>query len=212
MRAVLRPWSVSAMAVTMLFAGCSQSTTAPISDGAGAAKESAAAVETVTAKTAFWPMYKSARSWAPDAVILGLRPKEVTGFKNDAGKAAMWEATFASPSLHQYVVDTYAITTVLPDVHKGVSGGLRLPWGGQTRDAMPIDPSAFNTDSDAAYATAAADAAAWLKKNPDKKLSALQLGNVYKLHAPVWYVMWGDTKSGYIVYVDAASGKVLQNK
>ena len=209
MGGVLKPWAVSTVAVAMLFlAGCSQSSSP--SGEAPAAAAPAGPPKLVTGNTAFGPMYKAARSWAPDLVILGIEAKDIPGFQNDAGKAAMWQATFASPSLHKYRVDSYAIATVLPDIHKGASAGLGLPWPGATRDAMPIDPSAFPVDSDAAYTAASADAADWLKKNPDKKPSSVGLVNAYKFHTPVWYVVWGDKKSGYIAYVDAMSGKVLK--
>jgi hypothetical protein len=124
----------------------------------------------------------------------------------------MWQAALASPSLHHYRVYSYAIANVSPDVHKGVIAGLRLPWSGATRDAMPIELAGFNVDSDAAYKTATADAAAWLKKNPGKEPSSFQLGNTYGFQAPVWYLMWGDKKSGYVAYVDANTGKVLKKK
>jgi len=212
MSVVLKQCAVSAMAVAVLLAGCSQSAKAPAGDESKAAKEAAGPPQLVTAKTAFWPMYTAARKWTPDLVTLGILPKEVPGFTNEAGKAAMWEAAFASPSLHQYRRYTYAITTVPPDIYKGVVAGIRLPWGGATRDVMPLDTTLFNVDSDAAYQAAAADAAAWLKKNPDKKLSSLQLGNTYRFQAPVWYLSWGDKKSGYIAFVDATSGKVLKTK
>jgi hypothetical protein len=213
MSAALKQCAVSSVAVAvLLLAGCSQSTKPPPGDESKAAKEATGAPELVTAKTAFWPMYTSARKWTPDLVTLGVLPKEVPGFTNQAGKAAMWEAAFASPSLHQYRRYTYAITSVPPDIYKGVVAGIRLPWGGATRDVMPLDTTLFNVDSDAAYQAAAADAAAWLKKNPDKKLSSLQLGNTYRFQAPVWYLSWGDKKSGYIAFVDATSGKVLKTK
>ena len=144
----------------------------------------------MTAKTAFWPMYTSAGTGLRFG-DLRLTPKEVPGFKNVAGKAAMWQAAFASPSLHQYRIYSYAIAAVPPDIQKGVVAGLRLPWSGVTRDAMPIESSSFNVDSDAAYQAAAADAAAWLKKNPDKQPSSFELGNTYRFQAPVWYVAWG---------------------
>ncbi|MGH9696899.1 MAG: hypothetical protein ACRD5Z_22325, partial [Bryobacteraceae bacterium] len=54
------------------------------------------------AKTAFWPMYTSARTWTTDFVILKVESKDVPGFKNENGKAAMWQATFASPSRQEY--------------------------------------------------------------------------------------------------------------
>jgi len=213
MIAVLKGCAVSAVAVAVLFlAGCSQSNQPSVNDESKAAKGSAGPPELVTAKAAFWPMYTSARKWTPDLVTLGILPKEVPGFTNEAGKAAMWEAAFASPSLHQYRRYTYAITSVPPDIYKGVVAGIRLPWGGATRDVMPVDTALFNVDSDAAYQAAAADAAAWLKKNPDKKLSSLALGNTYRFQAPIWYLVWGDKKSGYVAFVDATSGKVVKSK
>jgi hypothetical protein len=212
MNAVLKQCAVSGMAVAMLFlAGCTPSTPAPVNNDSAAATP-AARPEPVPAKTAFWPMYTAAHSWAPDVVILGISAKEIPGFKNAGGNAALWEATFASPSLHKYRVDAYGITTLLPNIHKGAAAGLPLPWGGETRAVMPIDASSFNIDSDAAYKAAAADPAAaeWLKKNPDKPLTSVELGNAYKLAAPVWYLVWGDKKDGYAVYVDATSGKVVK--
>jgi len=211
MTAGFKRWALGAIAV-LLLAGCSQSTKPAADAGSGAATGPAGPPQLVTAKTAFWPMYKSALTWAPDLVFLGVTAKEVPGFTNEAGKAAMWEATFASPSRGKYRVDTYAIATVLPDIHKGAAAGLPRRWGGATRDTMPVAIASFNIDSDAAYAAATADAADWLKKNPDQKLSAVALGNAFKFQRPVWGVVWGDKKSGYVAYVDADSGKVLKGK
>ncbi len=166
----------------------------------------------MTGKTAYWPLYKSAVAWSPDVVVMKIAAKDVPGFKKDAGKAAMWEVTFASPSKHSMRSDTYAITTVLPDIHKGAAAGMALPWAGQTRDAMPVEISASSTvDSDAAYQAAAADAADWLKKNPEKPLTDIELGATAKLPQPFWYFVWGDEKSGgYREVVDATTGKVIK--
>jgi len=195
----------------LFFGGCSSSSKSSATDES-AAKAPAAPPELVTAKTAFNPMETAAMTWASDAVLLELKPAELTGFKNEAGKAAMWEGTFGSRSLHAQKVETYAIVTVLPSVHKGVTAGLKQPWGGETQNAMAIDPASFKIDSDAAYQTASQDAAAWLKKNPDKPLTSIILGSAAKFHGPVWGVLWGDKKSGYIVYVDATNGKVIKGK
>ena len=49
--------------------------------------------------------------------------------------------------------------------------------------------------------------------NPDKKLSTIALGNTYRFQMPVWYMVWGDAKTGgYVAYVDASNGKVLKKK
>ena len=212
MGSFLRQCSISAIAVAaLLVSGCSQSATPSDSSQSGTAAP-AAPPQLVTAKTAFWPMYKSALTWSSDAEPLRISAKEVPGFKNEAGKAAMWEASFGSPSKHQYIVYTYAIATVLPDIHKGAAAGLAQAWGGQTRDAMPIDPTVFNIDSDAAYQTSAADAAPWLAKNPNVPLTSMDLGSTYAFKSPVWYVSWGDKKIGYIGLVNATSGTLYKKK
>ncbi len=205
--------AVSAMALAvLLFAGCSPSSTPTVSHESEASKAPAGPPQVVTAKAAFWPMYTSARNWSPDVVALKLTAEDLPGFKNEAGKAARWQATFGSPSLHQARVYTYSIASVPPDIFKGVVAGLGMSWGGETRDAMAIDLSSFNTDSDAAYQAAAAEAGSWLKKNPAKALSSFELGSTYRFQAPMWYLMWGDKKSGYVAFVDASSGKVLKKK
>jgi hypothetical protein len=213
MSAMLRQCAVGAMTVAvLLLAGCSQTTTPAVSAESVAAKESKAPPEPVTARTAFGAMYTPARQWSKDLVLLRLTPRDVPGFKNEAGKAAMWQATFASPSEHQYRIYYYAIANAPPDIYKGVIARQPSPWGGGTRDVMPIDLSLFNIDSDAAYQAATADGAAWLKKNPTKELSSFALGDSDRFQAPVWLLMWGDKKSGYLAYVDANSGKVLKQK
>ena len=212
MGAMFKQISVSAVVAILLLAGCLEKTKPPVTDESKTAKPPAGPPQPVTAKTAFWLMYTPARHWSTDIEIIRVTPREVPGFKNDAGKAAMWEATFASPSLHQYRVYSYSIASSPPDIFKGVSAGLRVPWNGVTRDAMPVELTSFNVDSDAAYQAAAADGAAWLKKNPDKPLSVFALGNTSRFQSPVWYLMWGDKKSGYVAYVDANNGKVLKQK
>jgi hypothetical protein len=169
--------------------------------------------EPVAAKTAFWPMYTSARNWTTDFVILKVEAKDVPGFKNENGKAAMWQATFASPSRQEYRTYSYAVAAVPPDIYKGVVIGGPEPWNGTyTRSAMPIQVSEFSIDSDAAYQAAAADAAAWLKKNPEKKLSTVELSNNASYQVPTWYFLWGDKKLGYAAFVNATTGKVVKAK
>jgi hypothetical protein len=207
-----KTWLATALAAAIfLLCGCSLPSNPAGGDVAAVkANESPNSAEPVTAKTAYWPMYKSAYKWAPDIVLLRIAPKDVSGFTNGGGKAAVWEATFASPSKHEYRIFSYAIAAQPPDIIKGVTIGNAVPWSGVTREVMPIQSSEFNVDSDAVYTTAAADAATWLKKNPDKKMSSFQLGNGYSFPAPVWYVMWGEKKSGYVVFVSALNGKVLK--
>src|ERR1017187_2644599 len=129
-------FSAGAMAVALLLAaGCNQST-ATSDQGTGAAAAPAGPPETIAAKTAFGKIYPSARAWAADAEFLTLKPDDLTGFKNDQGKAPMWEAGVGSQSRHKYKVYAYSVATVLPDVHKGVPSNRALPLHGDSRDAM----------------------------------------------------------------------------
>lgn len=213
MRTLLNQCSLSAVAIALLMmAGCSQSTKPSESVQAAAVNTPPGPAELITAKTAFWPMYKSAMAWSGDSQVIRLSQKVVPGFKNQAGKAAMWEATIGSPSRHEYRLYTYAIANVLPDIHKGTAAGSPRPWSGQARDAMPIDVTAFKTDSDVAYQLSAADAAGWIAKNPDKLLTSLELGSTFNISAPVWYLVWGDTKTGYVGLVNATSGTMYKKK
>jgi len=205
----LRSLSVMALA-GMLLAGCSSSSNSTSPQPAAAAPAAPPAI--VTAKTAFWEMYKTAHAWASDAEPIRVTMKSVPGYKNEDGKAGMWEAVFGSPSLASYRTFTYSIVDAPPSISKGVDAGLALQWSGPSRDAMPIDTSQFSVDSDAAYTTAVADAAAWIKANPGKEISDFEVGDTYKFATPVWYVLWGTKKAGYAVIVDASSGKVLKGK
>jgi hypothetical protein len=207
-------FAAAILAATVLLAmGCSKTTTPSPSQNAATpapAAQPAAPPEPVTAKTAFAPMYKAAYGWAPDVLLIRITAKQVPGFTNADGKAAMWEAIFASPGKGIYRAYSWAIASAPPDIYKGVDAGAELPWHGITHDAMPIDLALFTVDSDAAYQAAAKAAAAWLKKNPGQPLSALEIGDTTRVHAPVWYVRWGTEKSGYVVLVDASSGHILK--
>ena len=212
---LLRPFHNSAAGVliagVLISLGCGRSTpSAPAASPAAAASQ--AAPQIVAGKDAFFAMYKAAHDWSSDVVAMRLTQKELPGFRNEGGKAALWEAAFASPSLHQYRVVTDSIAGIPPNIYKGVDVGPAMTWGGFTRDAMPIDVTLFTVDSDAAYQAAAANATEWRKKNPGKDLAALEMGQTSKFSGPVWYVLWGTKASGFTAFVDATTGKVLPHK
>jgi len=210
---MLNNYSKSAVVLGILMlAACSQSpkpaSTAETAE-TSTANEPSGPPQPISGKTAFWEMYKSARNWATDLEPLRLESKEIPGIRNDGGKAAMWVATFGSPARHEIRTYTYAITAHAPDIYKGVTIGRVLPWSGPTRDAMPFKASEA-VDSDAAYTAAWKDAAAWAKTHPGKDAS-LTLGNAFRFPAPVWYILWGNNKSGYAAFVNANTGTVIKD-
>jgi hypothetical protein len=155
-------------------------------------------------------MFKPAHAWAADLLPLTIEAKTVSGIKNEGGKAAMWEATFGSPSLRQYSKFTYSIAAKAPDIRKGVTAAGAVPWAGPRPDALAFVSSDFAIDSDEAYKIASAKAAAWLEKHPGKDLTTMSMGAASRFPGPVWYFLWGDKKDGFFQLVSASTGKALK--
>ena len=168
-------------------------------------KEPPKPAEPVLAQAAFYAMYKPARQWAADVLPLSLVSGEVTGIKNEGGKAGVWTAVFVSPSRREARTFYYAVADEGEIITRGVSAGGSQPWSGATAKSKAFQSTEFMINSDAAYNTAAAKAEAWLKKHPNEK-PAFALGSSSRFPRPVWFILWGNNKSGYAAYVDATTG------
>jgi hypothetical protein len=153
-------------------------------------QEPAKPPEPVAAQTAFYEMYKPARTWAPDLLALSLISNEVPSMKSEDGKFP------------------YSVVDDGTTVRKGVNVGGAESWSGATPKSSPFQTTGFVVNSDAAYKTAYAKAEGWVTKHPGKKV-AFSLGSAARFPAPVWFIIWGDTKSGYAVYVNATTGAVI---
>ena len=202
--------AVAVVAALLLLGACSE-TKVENKAATEAKNKPAKPSEPVSGKTAFYEMYKPARAWATDLLPLSLASDEVPGMKNDAGKAAMWTAVFVSPSKREARTLTYSVTDQGSSIRKGVSMGGAQVWSGQTAKSRPFQITEFAADSDAAYQAALEKAGAWVKKHPEKTAS-LYLGNAARFPGPVWYVLWGDQKTGYGVFVNATTGAVAKSK
>jgi hypothetical protein len=198
--------TVAVAAAALALAACS-SAPQPAATTAPPVTTAAKVAGPVSGKTAFYEIYKPARTWATDLVALSLASGELPGFKNEDGKAALWTAVFASPSLRQARHFTYAVATA-GTIEKGVTADVPEAWSGATKNAMPFQNSDFAVDSDAAYKTAADKAADWLKDHADKKCS-MELGYAARFPAPVWWVTWGGAKPEYAQYVNATTGDLV---
>jgi hypothetical protein len=192
---------------------CSSSEPAKTTEAAKtdeAAKKPAGPPEPVTGKTAFYEMYTPAHAWAADILPLSLKSGEISGVKNVDGKAGLWTAVFGSASQHSARTYTYAVADQLPSIPKGVKDEGTEAWAGPTANVLTFQTSDFTVDSDAAYKTAAEKAGDWLKKpeNAAKPVS-LSLGAAERFPAPVWYILFGNTKDGFVTYINASTGNVI---
>jgi hypothetical protein len=179
-------------------------------DEAATKKAPAGPPEPVAAKAAFYEMYTPAHAWAADLLPLSLKSGEVEGVKNADGKAGSWTAIFGSPSQRAARTYTYAVADQLPTVIKGVRAEGTEPWSGPTTAVMTFQTSDFMIDSDAAYKAAADKAAEWLKdKENAAKPVSMSLGAASRFPAPVWYILFGNSKSGFAAFVNASTGNVI---
>jgi len=108
-----------------------------------AIKEPAKAPEIVSAKLAFYELYKPARAWATDLLALSVSSGEVPGFQNENGKAGMWTVVFVSPSRREARIFTYAIADSGTEIRKGVTVGNAQPWAGSTPTSKAFSDSEF---------------------------------------------------------------------
>lgn len=205
--------AIAVVAVVTL-AACSEAPKTAITETkteAVAKKEPPAPAGPVTAKTAFYEMYKPARAWATDFNLLSLSSGEIPGLQSEAGKFGMWTAVFVSPSRNEARTFTYASVDSETSIHKGIEDQGSQAWSGPTPASRPFQSMEWEVDSDAAYKAALEKAEAWVKKNPGKKVT-LTLGNASRFPTPVWYVLWGNKSSGYALFVSASTGTVLKAK
>jgi hypothetical protein len=205
---ILNP--AAAIAAVLVLAACSEAPKAPPAATKAeteAKKEPPKPPEPVAGQTAFYEMYKPARTWAPDVLALSLASEEVPALKNEGGKAAKWTAVFVSPSRRE--ARTFSYSAVDSGANqKGVTVGGAQSWSGATPKSKPFQNGEFIVNSDAAYDAAFEKAKGWVQKHPGKTAS-LTLGNASRFSSPVWYVIWGNPKSGFAVYVNATTGKVV---
>jgi hypothetical protein len=173
-----------------------------------ATEKAAVAEAPVTGKTAFWEMYKLGHAWAADMQVLYLKSGSLEGVeaKGKEGQATEWTLMVASPSKKEAHEFRYRAITQ-GTKRRGVISGAIQPWGGPTAKGQPFTTSEMKLDSDEALAKASEKAAAWAKENPGKEVS-FYLGKESKYPAPVWAVLWGGEKSGYLVIVNALDGSV----
>jgi hypothetical protein len=203
--------AATALAAALLLTACSEAPKPAESKRAEApAKtEPTGPPEAVDGSTAFYEMYKPARTWATDLLPLTLTSGEVPGIKNEDGKAGMWTAVFVSPSRGEARTFVYAVADHGSDIHKGVSARGAQAWSGATPQSRPFQITEFSVNSEAAFKTASKTAGAWLKRHPGQKVS-ITLASTARFPGPVWYIMWGTRKSGYLAFVSATTGMALK--
>jgi hypothetical protein len=168
--------------------------------------------EAITGKSAFFKVYVTARSWAPDVQCLSVTSIPLKEVKEGPGKYGAWRVTVVSPSKLKKRTYTWSAVEAEGNLHEGVFPGGEDSYTPSPK-SKPFLIAALKTDTDAALKTAEEKSAEYMKKNPGMRINyLLELGD--KHPNPYWRVIWGDSvgTSGHSVFVDASTGAYLETR
>jgi len=156
-------------------------------------------------------MYIQAGMWAPDAQPLRLISFNLKGVSSEKGKCGAWQASFVSRQKRKSRSYTFSAADSPGNVREGVVAGREEGWAEPSGQTRPFVSQALKIDSDQAFATAAKQSSAYLKKNPQVPVHFV-LELTPRFPNPSWRVVWGETvgASERTVFVDATSGRHLQ--
>lgn len=198
-----------------LLAGCS-SEPKKAEEGAKppVAKPEAKAPEFQTGRTAFYEMYRAARTWAPDAKPFRVQSSPTKEAPGTDGKAEVWHAWFASPSKREVKPYTWSGGTGENLPERGVSFGAVDTFNPTNTSTQPFDPNFLKSDTDQAYKAAQEKGGeALLKKAPGTPI-------IYTLdwdaqsNELIWHVSYGESPIEYKlkIAVNASTGGYLKKE
>ena len=136
------------LGLILLLSACSETPTETKS------KELAKPPAPITAQQAFRFTYPAARAWAGDSLPIRIRSINLTDVPPEPGKAAAWEIIYASPSLQQSKIYTWAAIEASETLHKDVFAGKPQAWSPSSGQQKTFQASAFHIDTPAALETA----------------------------------------------------------
>ncbi len=161
--------------------------------------------EPVTGLHALYQCYQHARQWSPELKVLRLLSIDLAEVKAQPGKAAGWQAIFASESLGKRRAYTFSVFDASLSMRKGV---FPEPPSALASDDVGFLIAAVQKDTDFAMDLALKHGADYAKKNPTMPISyTLEMGR--KVMDPMWRVIWGESanSSVFSVMVDASTGQ-----
>ncbi len=175
-------------------------------------KEPPKPAEPAGAQKAFFQMYGSARTWAPDVSGFIMQSITTPGMPAKEGKYAAWRGEFVSLGVRGTRTFTYSAVNE-DGLSKGISKGGDNSYTGPRGQNSEWPVQALKIDSDAAYRTAMTKGKGeeYSKKHPEIPVTMV-LEKTKRHTNPVYRVIWGASanSSSFSVYVDASSGEYLE--
>jgi hypothetical protein len=168
--------------------------------------------ELLTGRSAFQKMYIQARGWSSDAKPFRLQSVPNKDANGHEGKAAIWRASFASPSRGAVKPFVWSGTDSSDAPSRGVSPGSEDTYSAGNSNTQIFDVAFMKVDSDQAFDEAQKHGGdKLLAKNPSLPIlyTADWNGRQNEL---VWHVVYGNDgdRANLRVAVNASTGKFLR--
>ncbi len=204
----MRTIGVLVTSTVLFLSGCSEAPKPQTTKKEEPKKEA----EAITGRNAFFKVYVTARSWAPDVQCLSVSSIPLEEVKAGPGKSGAWQVTVVSPSKLRKRTYTWSAVEAQGNLHAGVFPGAEESFTPNNK-VRPFLIAALKTDTDAALKIAEEKSVEYMKRNPAMRINyLLELGD--KHPNPAWRVIWGDSvgTSGHSVFVDATTGGYLETR
>jgi hypothetical protein len=193
--------------VLLLLNACTSNTEKPAES-----KPAPKTTEAITGRSAFQKLYVAARGWNADATPYRLQSSVTSDANGHDGKAAIWRASFASPSRRSEKTYTWSGSTADGAPEQGVNPGVEDSYSPSNASTQVFDMGFLKTDSDQAFETA--------QKHGGDKIMAKDSNTPvfyvcdwnHNTNELVWHVIYGSSRDDakLTVSVNASTGEFIR--
>jgi hypothetical protein len=153
-------------------------------------------------------MHTFASAWAKDLNVIRLSSINIPEVKMVPGRAAAWQAQFASETLGKTRAYTFSVYDASVTLRQGIFADAPGTSSDRTKSFVIGEAT---TDSDKAWDIALAHGQKYSTEHPDMPVSWI-LEPDHQTGTPVWHVIWGlsAARSEFTILVDAHAGAYLR--
>lgn len=191
----------------LLLSACTSNTEKPAET-----KPAPKTTETITGRSAFQKLYVAARGWNADSTPYRLQSSVTSDANGHDGKAAIWRASFASPSHRSEKTYTWSGSTAEGAPEQGVNPGIEDSYSPTNASTQVFDMGFLKSDSDQAFAAAQKHGGEKiLAKDPNTPVFYVCDWN-HNTNELIWHVIYGTSRDDakLTVSVNASTGEFIR--
>ncbi|HET9409284.1 MAG TPA: hypothetical protein VFO39_18730 [Candidatus Sulfotelmatobacter sp.] len=168
--------------------------------------------ELLTGRAAFQKVFIAARGWARDAQPYRLESAIMADGNGHDGKAALWRATFASPTQRAVKGYQWSGSAAADAPSRGINPGTEDSYSPTNSSTQIFDIAFLKVDSDQAFSTAQKHGGdKLLEKTPDTPVLYICDWN-RSSNQLLWHVIYGTNRDSaqLKIAIDASTGEFLR--